>query len=124
MLQLTSSQREAVASFRDFLDGEAQVFVLRGAAGTGKTTLVTEFMRYLTARKRKSVLMAPTGRAAYIIAQKTQHAASTIHRAIYSLKVIKSASGAEEADTGSTRSSSYAATTTSAPRYISSTRRR
>ena len=100
MLQLTSSQREAVASFRDFLDGEAQVFVLRGAAGTGKTTLVTEFMRYLTARKRKSVLMAPTGRAAYIIAQKTQHAASTIHRAIYSLKVIKSASGAEGADTG------------------------
>lgn len=100
MLQLTSSQLNAVAAFKAFLDGPAQVFVLRGAAGTGKTTLVAEFLRYLAALNRESVLMAPTGRAAYIIAQKTRHAASTIHRAIYSLKVIKSASGADGADTG------------------------
>ncbi len=39
-LQLTSSQRSALEAFKRFLRGPEQVFMLKGAAGTGKTTLV------------------------------------------------------------------------------------
>lgn len=94
---LTSSQQAAVDKFRDFLKGSDQVFMLKGAAGTGKTTIMTEFINILQDVKRPCVLMAPTGRAAYIIGNKTGHPASTIHRAIYSLKSLKS----NEKDKGS-----------------------
>ena len=63
-IQLTQSQLSAIAAFKEFLEGDAQVLMLKGAAGTGKTTLVSEFLRILDAERREYRLMAPTGRAA------------------------------------------------------------
>ena len=74
--------------------------MLKGAAGTGKTTLVSEFLRMLDTEKREYRLMAPTGRAAYIIGSKTGKPACTIHRSIYSLFKLKSTSQNKEEDDG------------------------
>ena len=90
VIDLTSSQQQAIDSFKSFLNGDEQVFMLKGAAGTGKTTLVTEFIKILEAEHRVFSLMAPTGRAAYIIGSKTGKKASTIHRGIYGLSDLKS----------------------------------
>ncbi|MDE7412367.1 MAG: AAA family ATPase [Muribaculaceae bacterium] len=95
-IQLTQSQQSAIAAFKEFLDGDEQVFMLKGAAGTGKTTLVTEFLKILEEQKREYGLMAPTGRAAYIIGSKTGKPAFTIHRSIYGLSKLKSTSQNKE----------------------------
>lgn len=96
MIQLTSSQQAAIDAFQSFLGSDEQVFMLRGAAGTGKTTLVAEFLKILDTAKRASKLMAPTGRAAYIIGHKTGREATTIHRGIYGLSKLKSTSSDHE----------------------------
>lgn len=88
----TSSQQLAIAAFKEFLESDVQVFMLKGAAGTGKTTLLTEFLKILEEQKREFGLMAPTGRAAYIIGSKTGRGACTIHRGIYGLSKLKSTS--------------------------------
>lgn len=95
-IQLTQSQLSAIAAFKEFLEGDEQVFMLKGAAGTGKTTLVLEFLKILDRRKQEYSLMAPTGRAAYIIGNKTDKPAFTIHRNIYSLSKLKSTSQNKE----------------------------
>ncbi len=96
--ELTASQREALAAFKDFLEGPESVFILKGAAGTGKTTLVKEFLKILRDQKREFGLMAPTGRAAFIIGQRTGCEASTIHKGIYLLGEVKSADGEEDVE--------------------------
>lgn len=58
-------------------------YILRGYAGTGKTTLVTTLVRTLPGLGMDYVLMAPTGRAAKVLAGYTQRPASTIHKKIY-----------------------------------------
>lgn len=63
--------------------------MMRGAAGTGKTTLLSEFLKILKQRKRPYTLMAPTGRAAYIIGSKTGVQAHTIHKTIFTLASMK-----------------------------------
>ena len=65
---------------------ERSVFVLRGSAGTGKTTLAAAVVRALTTLEQKLVLMAPTGRAAKVFSGYAHHAAYTIHRRIYRQK--------------------------------------
>lgn len=57
--------------------------VLKGYAGTGKTTLVGALVKVLSRQKRPVVLMAPTGRAAKVLSSYAQAPASTIHRRIY-----------------------------------------
>lgn len=99
--QLSDSQKEAVTAFKAFLDGDAQVFMLKGAAGTGKTTLVNEFLGILDEQKRRYGLMAPTGRAAYIIGRKTGRDASTIHSHIYGfINPSSTDQGKEDEDDG------------------------
>ena len=61
-------------------------YILRGYAGTGKTTLVTTLVEVLPQIGMGYVLMAPTGRAAKVMANYTQRAASTIHKKIYQAK--------------------------------------
>ncbi|MGN0213247.1 MAG: ATP-dependent RecD-like DNA helicase [Muribaculaceae bacterium] len=90
MIQPTSSQQASIDAFNAFLKGDEQVFMLKGAAGTGKTTLVTEFVRILKQETRECILMAPTGRAAYILGSKVVRKASTIHRGIYGLSKLQS----------------------------------
>lgn len=88
-LILTPSQQTAIDSFKSFLESNDQVFMLKGAAGTGKTTLVNEFLKILAEKKWESALMAPTGRAAHIIGSKTGCDASTIHRSIYCVSKLE-----------------------------------
>ncbi len=59
--------------------------ILKGYAGTGKTTLVGALVKVLAEERRKVVLLAPTGRAAKVLSAYAQAEASTIHRRIYSM---------------------------------------
>ena len=88
-LIFTPSQQSAIQTFEDFLKNDNQVLVLRGAAGTGKTTLLKEFIAVLQKEHRSFGLMAPTGRAAHIISEKTGTTASTIHRYIYAMEKLR-----------------------------------
>ena len=67
------------------LDSGVRCFIIRGAAGTGKTTLVRSLIPLLIKRKRQPLLMAPTGRAAFVLAKRTGHSAHTVHSAIYNV---------------------------------------
>lgn len=82
---LTATQQSCLETFSRFIDSTDHVFILKGAAGTGKTTLVKEFVQLLNERKRRFSLMAPTGRAALILDNKTQYDSRTIHRSIYQM---------------------------------------
>ena len=62
------------------------VMILRGSAGTGKTTLAGAVVKAMAALKQKMVLLAPTGRAAKVFSLNAHHAAYTIHRRIYRQK--------------------------------------
>ena len=84
----TAEQEQAISVFADFmLDRDAHtVMILRGSAGTGKTTLAGAIVRTMTALKQKMVLMAPTGRAAKVFSLYADSPAYTIHRRIYRQK--------------------------------------
>lgn len=82
---LTEDQQEAVLQFKSFLQEQIPAFVLTGAAGTGKTTLLRELVAVAESNQFKLVLLAPTGRAAKVAASRTGLSASTIHRHIYSV---------------------------------------
>ena len=60
--------------------------ILRGSAGTGKTTLAGAIVKAMAALKQKLILLAPTGRAAKVFSLNAGHAAYTIHRRIYRQK--------------------------------------
>ena len=62
------------------------VFILRGYAGTGKTSLVSALVTTMEQLNRKCVLMAPTGRAAKVFSVYSSHPAFTIHKRIYRQK--------------------------------------
>lgn len=69
-----------------------EIFVLKGYAGTGKTTIISTIVNHLQDAEKKYVLLAPTGRAAKVIANYSQKPAFTIHKRIYFPK--KGGSGA------------------------------
>ena len=81
----TDDQHHAATVVADFLAERSPnaCMVLRGAAGTGKTTLAAAIVRALTTLKQKMILMAPTGRAAKVFSLYADTPASTIHRRIY-----------------------------------------
>ncbi|WP_294746225.1 AAA family ATPase [uncultured Prevotella sp.] len=84
----TAEQERAMQFFADFLTDreERTVFVLRGSAGTGKTTLAAAVVRALMSLNQKLVLMAPTGRAAKVFSGYAGTSAYTIHKRIYRQK--------------------------------------
>ena len=84
----TAEQERAMQLFADFLTDreERTVFVLRGSAGTGKTTLAAAVVRALMSLQQKLVLMAPTGRAAKVFSGYAGTSAYTIHKRIYRQK--------------------------------------
>ena len=90
-MTFTNDQQLAINKFSEFIDSDRQVFILTGYAGTGKTTILKTLVESLLSdRKRwavpyKTVLMAPTGRAAVILSQKTGHPVATIHRTIFEI---------------------------------------
>ena len=63
-----------------------ECFMLKGYAGTGKTTLISALVKVLPMINRRSVLLAPTGRAAKVISSYSGKKAFTIHKKIYRKK--------------------------------------
>jgi hypothetical protein len=82
---LYTEQLAAFENIKDFLyDPSSQVFILKGYAGTGKTTLIKHICDFLATIEVPFLLTAPTGRAARIMSEKTKLSAKTIHSTIYS----------------------------------------
>ena len=81
----TEEQAGLIARLATFLwdDNVPSVFLLKGYAGTGKTSLVGALVRTLEEFERHCVLLAPTGRAAKVFSAYSGHAAYTIHKKIY-----------------------------------------
>ena len=81
-MELTEQQLRVFNQIKAFMDSDASVFILRGYAGTGKTTMIKFIADYLAPRCNVK-LMAPTGRAARVLTVRTGHPSCTIHKAIY-----------------------------------------
>ena len=89
-MNLLPSQYSALNQLRSFLLGEDNnCFILRGSAGTGKTTLLGHILEDLKKSDRPVKLLAPTGRAARILGVKAKADSSTIHRCIYNFKELR-----------------------------------
>ena len=90
--QPTREQDQIINDISEFVItiGNRSIFILKGYAGTGKTTLVSALVKSLPILRKKSVLMAPTGRAAKVLAKYSKKLASTIHRKIYWIRTNKS----------------------------------
>lgn len=86
-MELTTQQYKVFEQIKTFLNSDASVFILRGYAGTGKTTMVKVIADYIE-QSRQLVMMAPTGRAARVLTKKTGYEAVTIHKAIYNMSHV------------------------------------
>lgn len=88
--QPTAEQSKVVKMWCDFLlsANREEIFLLRGYAGTGKTSLMGALVKTMTMLGHEVVLMAPTGRAAKVFSLYANHPAYTIHRKIYRQKVF------------------------------------
>ena len=82
------TQQAAMQSFLTFLFGRhpESLFLLKGYAGTGKTSLVAAIVNTLLQFEQQVVLLAPTGRAAKVFAGYSHQPAFTIHKKIYRQK--------------------------------------
>ncbi len=89
-LSPTAEQKVAAETFADFLSDTSvnAVMVMRGSAGTGKTSLAAAVVKAMMALHQKVMLLAPTGRAAKVLALRSSHEAFTIHRKIYRQKAF------------------------------------
>lgn len=83
--QPTGSQEELIGEISTYISSgdPREILLVRGYAGTGKTTIVNSIVRTLKENGTRSVLMAPTGRAAKVMFAYTGHTAWTIHKKIY-----------------------------------------
>ena len=83
--QPTQCQAKALMMIEEFLEKpqSCKVFVLRGSAGTGKTSLMQAVVEYLKNLELNFVLLAPTSKAVKILESRTHEMASTIHHQIY-----------------------------------------
>ena len=81
----TENQKKIIESFSDYLseDNSSTFFVFNGYAGTGKTTLIAAIVSALKSLGIKTILLAPTGRAAKVLSQYSGEKALTIHKRIY-----------------------------------------
>lgn len=91
----TQEQGQALDTFVSFLtDRDPQaVMILRGSAGTGKTSLSGAIVRTLLQIRQKVMLLAPTGRAAKVFSLGSGAPAYTIHRRIYREKAFAGVDG-------------------------------
>ena len=69
--------------------GNRSIFLLKGYAGTGKTTLISALVKSLPSIGKRSVLLAPTGRAAKVLAKYSKKKSSTLHKKIYWIRTTK-----------------------------------
>jgi len=95
-MTLTSQQQQVLDDIKTFLDGDVSVFILKGYAGTGKTTMIRTIIEEIKNREKRPILMAPTGRAARVLESKNSWEANTIHRCIYELDTIETKEGSDD----------------------------
>ena len=90
--QPTSEQEGIINYLSEFVStiGNRSIFILKGYAGTGKTTLISALVKSLPLLNKRSILMAPTGRAAKVLSKYSKKFASTIHKKIYWIRTNKS----------------------------------
>jgi len=79
----TEDQSKAILALSQFCCGTSEVFILKGYAGTGKTLLISALSKTLPDFKLRSILLAPTGKAAKVITSYSNKTAQTIHKKIY-----------------------------------------
>lgn len=86
----TVEQEHAIGVFTTFMTDRCDhaAMLLRGSAGTGKTTLAAAVVRAMGSMEQQLVLLAPTGRAAKVFSHYSGHPAYTIHRHIYRQKSL------------------------------------
>ncbi len=84
-IQADDSQRAALEALEEFVlnDTEKGVLVMTGPAGSGKTFMMKALVRWMRQADRPVVLLAPTGRAAKVLAQTARCRANTLHRQLY-----------------------------------------
>ena len=90
-LEPTQGQKELFAKLGEFFSSppdEFPILIVRGYAGTGKTTAISAFINVLKDLKHKYVLLAPTGRAAKVLSNYSGVQAKTIHKKIYRQKSL------------------------------------
>jgi len=90
-MEPTRGQRELFEQLGDFLSSPPDSFpvlIVRGYAGTGKTTAISAFIKVLKEFRYKHILLAPTGRAAKVLSNYSGIGAKTIHKQIYRQKSL------------------------------------
>jgi ATP-dependent exoDNAse (exonuclease V) alpha subunit len=97
--ELTSGQASALEKMKNFAaDQDLNIFILKGYAGTGKTTLVRHFLKECSKLNKSVTLLATTGRAASILKAKSGVEATTMHSLIYRFNEIQSTNGSNWED--------------------------
>ncbi len=88
--ETTSGQQTLLGKLSGFILGKDSdhIFIIKGYAGTGKTTIVRSLVQSLPALNGKTVLLAPTGRAAKVLSGYTGKQAYTVHKKIYHRKPV------------------------------------
>jgi exodeoxyribonuclease-5 len=86
--EFTNCQKQVADQLSNFIQqpNAKDVYIITGYAGTGKTSLISAFIRSLSELKIQTVLMAPTGRAAKVLSGYSNQVANTIHKTIYRQK--------------------------------------
>jgi len=79
-MTLSEDQQHALDKIISFLSSDKQAFVLRGYAGTGKTTLMNYLVKYLNSNGDNFTLCAPTHRAKAVLREKTKQNVITVHK--------------------------------------------
>ena len=81
----TKSQEKGFKAISEFLINykKYKILLIKGYAGTGKTTLIGHLVKHLSLIKKKSILLAPTGRAAKVLSSYAGNSSYTIHKKIY-----------------------------------------
>ena len=84
----TASQQKVIERIPDFITGynRKEILLVKGFAGTGKTTILGALVKTMNILEFNVVLLAPTGRAAKVLSFYCSHAAFTIHKKIYRQK--------------------------------------
>jgi exodeoxyribonuclease-5 len=81
----TESQGSTIIELAEFIQSPNSdtIFLLKGYAGTGKTSVIGALVKVMTKMKMRTILLAPTGRAAKVLSKYTSMSALTIHKKIY-----------------------------------------
>ena len=101
----SEDQANLLEALEDFINSESKIFLMKGYAGTGKTTITKYLAEYLSAQKKDEhtskyslSLAAFTGRASMILKKKTGFSTSTVHKLIYNLKELNEEKTGEKDD--------------------------